>query len=251
MVSAHAASIGDTLLGVPLNCSAGLNADAVTLLQEAGLWQFASCLTARTLAGTERAQALSRWAGHVLHHEGCLWRCVGLLTAAGCLSAAVQASVFGGGGSKQQRRRHRCRHPDRHACGCVLLPRLLLQVLRSGGLPDCAQAYVLACKQAGLLVACSRLAPAPQQQSLEDPAAAGSASSGCEPQQPGVAAVTDAGGGELFDLLGQRTRMMPYTSSRAASGGLPGSSSEPTGPDELALVQTEYTTFLSTLLSSL
>lgn len=33
VVSAHAASIGDTLLGVPLNCSAGLNADAVQLLQ--------------------------------------------------------------------------------------------------------------------------------------------------------------------------------------------------------------------------
>lgn len=51
VVSAHAASIGDTLLAVPLNCSAGLNADAVTVLQEAGLWQAAAALTARTLTG--------------------------------------------------------------------------------------------------------------------------------------------------------------------------------------------------------
>lgn len=90
VVSAHAASIGDNLLGVPLNCSAGLNADAVTLLQEADMWQAAAALTARTLTGTERAQALSRWASHVRQHEGSVWRCVGILTAAGCLQAATQ-----------------------------------------------------------------------------------------------------------------------------------------------------------------
>jgi hypothetical protein len=90
VVSAHAASIGDTLLGVPLNCSAGLNADAVQVLQEAGMWQLAAGLTARTLTGTERAQALGRWAGHVLQQQGSVWRCVGILTSAGCLSAAVQ-----------------------------------------------------------------------------------------------------------------------------------------------------------------
>jgi hypothetical protein len=94
VVSAHAASIGDNLLGVPLNCSAGLNADAVALLQEAGMWQAAAALTARTLTGTERAQALSRWASHVRHHEGSVWRCVGILTSAGCLQAAAQV---GGG----------------------------------------------------------------------------------------------------------------------------------------------------------
>lgn len=90
VVSAHAASIGDNLLGVPLNCSAGLHADAVGLLQEAGLWQAAAALTARTLTGTERAQALSRFAQHVQQHEGSTWRCVGILTAAGCLQAAAQ-----------------------------------------------------------------------------------------------------------------------------------------------------------------
>lgn len=89
-MSAHAASIGDNLLGVPLNCSAGLNADAVTLLQEAGMWQYAAVLIARALTGSERAQALSRWASHLLRQEGSVWRCVGILTTAGCLSAAAQ-----------------------------------------------------------------------------------------------------------------------------------------------------------------
>lgn len=101
VVSAHAASIGDNLLGVPLNCSAGLNADAVALLQEAGMWQAAAALTARSLTGTERAQALSRWASHVRQHEGSTWRCVGLLTAAGCLQAAAQVCVCGAGGRGQ------------------------------------------------------------------------------------------------------------------------------------------------------
>lgn len=90
VVSAHAASIGDNLLGVPLNCSAGLDADAVTLLQEAGMWRHAAVLTARALSGTERAQALSHWSNHVLRHEGSVWRCVGILATAGCLSAAAQ-----------------------------------------------------------------------------------------------------------------------------------------------------------------
>lgn len=94
VVSAHAASIGDNLLGVPLNCSAGLNADAVTVLQEAGRWQSAAVLIARALTGTERAQALSRWSSHVLHHEGGVWQCAGLLTAAGCLSAALQVGFL-------------------------------------------------------------------------------------------------------------------------------------------------------------
>lgn len=86
------------MLGVPLNCSAGLNADAVALLQEAGMWQAAAALTARTLTGTERAQALSRWASHVRHHEGSVWRCVGILTSAGCLQAAAQVGGWGGDG---------------------------------------------------------------------------------------------------------------------------------------------------------
>jgi hypothetical protein len=96
VVSAHAASIGDTLLGVPLNCSAGLHADAVTLLQEAGMWRLGAALIARTLSGTERAQALSRWAAHVRQQEGSTWRCVGMLTAAGCCQAAAQVRAVSG-----------------------------------------------------------------------------------------------------------------------------------------------------------
>jgi hypothetical protein len=84
--------MGDNLLGVPLMCSTGQDADAVTILQDAGLWQYAATLAARSLSGTERAQALSRWAGYVLSSEGSVWRCVGLLVSAGCLAAAVQVS---------------------------------------------------------------------------------------------------------------------------------------------------------------
>jgi len=115
VVSAHAASIGDLLLGVPLSCAAGLNADAVNVLQEAGLWRYAACLTAASLSDVPRAQALQRWAHHILLQEGSMWRAVGVLTAAGSLKAA-------------------------------------LQVLREAKYTDCAQAYVVAAGQAGLFV---------------------------------------------------------------------------------------------------
>lgn len=259
MVSANAASVGDVLLGVPLNCSAGLNADAVNILQvrkghhwgwqvgqgrragdaplkcsagldvdllkarggrcgpggrkgpggwrvgqaracrqcmpaacampspiwhccfaaltnpcaatanyyayadmqqDAGLWRYAASLTAASLRGTERAQALQRWAHHVLTVEGSLWRAVGILTAAGCLRMAAQA-------------------------------------LRDAGLADCAHAYIEACHQAGLMV--------PSQQTQQQQGAGGGTA--------GAAAERDqsAAGGqgqqlELFDLLGQRGR---------------------------------------------
>ena len=39
VVSAHAASVGDTLLGVPLHCSVGRYAEAVALLQVRGGWR--------------------------------------------------------------------------------------------------------------------------------------------------------------------------------------------------------------------
>lgn len=53
VVAAHAASIGDALLGVPLLCSAGLPQEGVAALQEAGLWRYAATLTAHTLKGDE------------------------------------------------------------------------------------------------------------------------------------------------------------------------------------------------------
>lgn len=60
-------------------------------------------------------QALQRWAHHVWHAEGSVWRALGILTAAGCLGEA-------------------------------------LRVLLDAGLPDCAAAYVAACRHAGLTV---------------------------------------------------------------------------------------------------
>ncbi len=96
VVSAHMASVGDSLLGVPLHCSAGLFADAAILLQEAGLWRYASTLAAHSLAGGDRALALQRWGHQVAAQEGSLWRAVGILTSAGCLRAALQVGGLAG-----------------------------------------------------------------------------------------------------------------------------------------------------------
>ncbi|GIM02414.1 hypothetical protein Vretimale_7287, partial [Volvox reticuliferus] len=109
VISAHAASIGDVLLGVPLHLAAGLHAEAALVLQESGMWRLASVMTAHSLTGTERAQTLQRWALHVWRLEGSVWRGVGLLAAAGCLQEA-------------------------------------LRLLLDAGLPDCAAAFVAACK---------------------------------------------------------------------------------------------------------
>ncbi|KAG2490001.1 hypothetical protein HYH03_011468 [Edaphochlamys debaryana] len=115
VVSAHAASIGDHLLGVPLHVAAGLHAEAALILQEAGLWRYAAALAAHSLSGAERAAALQRWSDHVATVEGSTWRAAGLLTAGGC-------------------------------CGEAL--RLLMQA----GLPDAAYAYAAAVRAAGLVV---------------------------------------------------------------------------------------------------
>ncbi|KAL6761163.1 hypothetical protein V8C86DRAFT_2537145 [Haematococcus lacustris] len=113
VLAAHAASMGDPLLAVPLHCAAGLYSEAVTALQDTGHWRYAANLTAHALSGKERAQALQRWAMHVLVSEGSVWRAAGILTAAGCCQEAAQ-------------------------------------VLLLGGLPDCAAAYANACQAMGL-----------------------------------------------------------------------------------------------------
>ncbi|GBF90134.1 hypothetical protein Rsub_03267 [Raphidocelis subcapitata] len=115
VLSAHTSSVGDTLLGVPLSVAVGLVADAVLTLQDEGMWQLAATLTARGLRGADRAHALQRWAQHVWREEGGMWRAAGLLTAGGCLRGA-------------------------------------LRVLRDAGLPDCAAAFIEACREAGLLL---------------------------------------------------------------------------------------------------
>lgn len=37
VISAHASSVGDPLLGVPLHCAAGMHAEAVSILQVWGI----------------------------------------------------------------------------------------------------------------------------------------------------------------------------------------------------------------------
>ncbi|KAL3161421.1 hypothetical protein ABBQ32_010311 [Trebouxia sp. C0010 RCD-2024] len=113
VVAAHAASVGDNLLGVPLLCSAGLPQEAVIVLQEAQLWRYAATLTANTLTGSDRAITLERWAAHIHQAEGSLWRGLGMLVAGGGLRSAVL-------------------------------------LLRKVGMPDCAQALAQAVADAQL-----------------------------------------------------------------------------------------------------
>ncbi|KAL4425017.1 hypothetical protein ABPG77_001795 [Micractinium sp. CCAP 211/92] len=113
VITANAASVGDTLLGVPLLCSTGQHADAASLLQDSGLWRYASALVAHSLRAAERATALERWAGHVAAAEGRPWTAAGLLVAAGALGSAHQ-------------------------------------MLRQHGMPDAASALAGACAEAGL-----------------------------------------------------------------------------------------------------
>jgi hypothetical protein len=144
------------------------------------------------------------------------------------------------------------------------------QVLRTSGLPDCAEAYVVACKQAGLLV--KSAAPAQQQQQAElgsasaesgnliswgdsefsdDDEQAGStvASSGGfeKQQQQQQQQQTAAEALELFDLLGQRSRLLPWVRSSGVAADREGLS----GADELRLITSEYHSYLCALLASL
>lgn len=150
-----------------------------------------------------------------------------------------------------------------NVCMCV-------QVLRDAGLPDCAHAYVQACQEAGLLVkpavGVQQQMPqqqAQQQQDFFEPA-----------MQLSVRFSSDAGdkaadelfqdqgsnsaGMELFDLLGQRTRMLGNknrsdkslqqyngTAALGADGELI------TGPEEIRTVTSEYASYLCALISSL
>ncbi|KAI3424707.1 hypothetical protein D9Q98_008096 [Chlorella vulgaris] len=113
VITANAAAVGDTLLGVPLLCSTGQFADATALLQDGGLWRYAAVLMAHSLRGSERAAPMERWATHAAAAEGRPWVAAGLLVAAGALSSA-------------------------------------LLLLREHGLPDAAAALTAACKEAEL-----------------------------------------------------------------------------------------------------
>lgn len=90
VVSAHASSFGDSLIGVPLLCASGLPHEAVGLLQDSGLWNYAAALTASTLDGYQFAISCMRWAQNIIKDEGDLWRAVGILAAGGCLKEVIQ-----------------------------------------------------------------------------------------------------------------------------------------------------------------
>jgi hypothetical protein len=123
---------------------------------------------------------------------------------------------------------------------------------------------VVACKQAGLLV--KSAAPAQQQQQQAELGSAGlentnliswgdsefsdeeqagptAASSGSLKQQQ----QTVAEGLELFDLLGQRSRLLPWV----RSSGVAADREALSGADELRLITNEYHSYLCALLTSL
>jgi hypothetical protein len=96
IVSANAAGVGDTLLGVPLMCATGEFDDAVNILQDAGMWSYAAALAAGSLPHAARAVPLDRWASHVADAEGRMWSAVGLLVGAGLIGDAAELLVQNG-----------------------------------------------------------------------------------------------------------------------------------------------------------
>ena len=96
IVSANAAGVGDTLLGVPLMCATGEFDDAVNILQDAGLWWYAAVLAAGSLSHGTRGAAVERWASHVADAEGRLWVAAGLMVGAGLLGDAADLLMQSG-----------------------------------------------------------------------------------------------------------------------------------------------------------
>ena len=89
IVSANAAGVGDTLLGVPLMCATGEFDDAVNILQDSGMWPYAAALAAGSLPRPARAAPLERWATHVADAEGRLWAAAALMVGAGLVNDAA------------------------------------------------------------------------------------------------------------------------------------------------------------------
>ena len=102
-------------------------------------------------------------------------------------------------------------------------------MLRAAELPDCAYAYVQACKEAGLLI--------PQ---LQPPTPYGTSEDIFDQQPPQPAL-------ELFDILGLRTRMLLQSSTR--SGNSAGEASS--GPELLQLIESECHQYLGALMANL
>jgi hypothetical protein len=160
-----------------------------------------------------------------------------------------------------------------------------LQVLRDSHLPDCAQAYVQACKEAGLLLPSESTGQ--QQHAGHGTAAAaappqrqGSQERACRSRASGDGADGGADGGaddifgqprqrhqqqqqqqqheqdaglELFDLLGMRMRMMHRQMMQGSTGvdGRAAPGAPPEGPDLVAIIAANYQAYASMLVASL
>lgn len=123
-----------------------------------------------------------------------------------------------------------------------------MQVLRSAGLPDCAHAYVCACREAGLVIP-QQQQPAQQVSGGSSNTAAGQNSTSYSGADDDVDAVFGSSKQEspeqceLFDILAMRRRSLLPTSQVA--GG------EASGAELLALIKSEYQQYLCDLVKSL
>lgn len=93
VITANAAAVGDSLLGVPLLCSTGEYDGAVSILQDAGLWRYAAALAAGSLSAHARMIPMERWASHVAEAEGRPWSAAGLLVGCGMVSSAMELLI--------------------------------------------------------------------------------------------------------------------------------------------------------------
>lgn len=88
VLAANAASVGDSLLGVPLLCATGQVREAAELLLDAGMWRLALALAARRLEGLLREEVVESAARVAAAEEGRLWDAARLLVGAGMPHAA-------------------------------------------------------------------------------------------------------------------------------------------------------------------
>ncbi|KAK2075781.1 hypothetical protein QBZ16_001522 [Prototheca wickerhamii] len=88
VIAANAASVGDSLLGVPLLCATGQDREAAEILLDAGAWRLALALVARRTQAPLREEVALAAARTLALEEGRLWDAARLLAGGGMPRAA-------------------------------------------------------------------------------------------------------------------------------------------------------------------
>ena len=83
VLSAHCAGHDDILSSVVILGLIGRTLDAVMQLQDVGMWEHASTMTASYLHGEQRQAALERWAYHIIYEHKNLWKGLGIFLSCG------------------------------------------------------------------------------------------------------------------------------------------------------------------------